>query len=103
MQTYRVIIDKDALDDLGVIHTEIATDSTGNADAFLAKILDRVDSLASVPAGHRAVGRSRSTGEPVRVTHEGIYLIYYRVTESPARVTVIEVRHGSRRQPRRFE
>jgi plasmid stabilization system protein ParE len=31
------------------------------------------------------------------------FIIYYRITEKPATVRVLTVRHGARRQPRRFK
>lgn len=100
---YKVLLSDDALSDLDDIHRRIEFDSRQNADAFVARLVDRALALELMPSAYRAVGRSRSTNAVVHVTHEGPYLIYYHVIESPPRVTVTEFRHGHRRQPRRFE
>lgn len=100
---FRVVLTERASDDLDRIYRRIAADSPINADRCLGKLLDRVFALDYSPGSSRVAGRSRSTGVPVHAFVEWPYVIYYQVHESRRDVVVLTVRHGARRQPRRFE
>jgi plasmid stabilization system protein ParE len=101
--THRVILTADALLDLEGIARYIYQDSPQNAAAVAEKILDALDSLSSMPARFRRVGRSRERGSPVHAMVVRPFIVYFRVDHTPATVYVLTVRHGRRRQPRRFE
>jgi plasmid stabilization system protein ParE len=101
--SYHVIITAQALADIQQIFDYIQQRSPQNAPEVIRKILDTIDSLASLPSRHKIVGRSRKTGSRVHSTVVSSYIIYYRVDVKPAAVFVLTIRHGSRRQPRRFK
>jgi plasmid stabilization system protein ParE len=99
---YRVIIRPSALNDLKDISSYIELHSPQNAPAVIAAILKAAESLAFMPNRTKRVGKSRSRGTPVHVLLEHPYLIYYAMEARTHSVIVFTVRHGARRQPRRF-
>ena len=101
--THRVIITKEALADLEAIAAYIRQSSPQNAAAVSGRILDAIDGLGLMPRRFKQVGMSRERGSPVHSCVVRPFIIYYRVDDSPAAVYVLNVRHGARQQPRRFE
>ena len=101
--TYRVILTNEALSDLEGIADYIRQHSPQNAATVAEKILDAIDSLATMPKRFKRVGKSRKRGTPVHAMVVRPFIVYYRVAEPPGAVFILNVRHGARRQPRRFE
>lgn len=100
---YRIILTAAALSDLEAIATFIRQHSEQNAANVAQTILDAIDSLASMPSRFKQVGRSRRRGTPVHAMVVRPFILYYRVERSQSAVYDLTIRHGSRRQPRRFE
>ena len=102
-ELYRVHITPLALANLESIFHHVRKDSPENAARLTEKLLDAVDDLEFMPTRFRTAGRSRKHGNVMHARVERPYIIYYRVDEPTKSVFVVEVRHGARRQPRRFE
>jgi plasmid stabilization system protein ParE len=100
---YRVILTPEALADLEGIAEYIRQDSPANAAAMVETILDAMESLATMPRRCKRVGQSRQHRSPVHALLVRPYVVYYRIDESPGAVQILHIRHGRRRQPRRFE
>jgi plasmid stabilization system protein ParE len=99
---YHVNITSQALADLQSIFAYIARDSSYNAAGVIKEVLDAIDDLEYMPGRFRIAGKSRKHG---RVMHARVvrpFIIYYRIHEPTRAVFVTEIRHGARRQPRRF-
>ena len=101
--THRVLLTAEALADLEAFAGYIRRDSPQNAAEIATRILDAIDSLASMPTRFRKAGVSRKRGTPVHSMVVRPFIIYYRVNHQPPAVFILNVRHGKRRQPRRFE
>jgi len=101
--TYRVLLSADVFSDLEGIAQYVRRQSPENAATIATTVLDAIDSLAFMPGRYRQVGKSRKRGSPVHAMVVRPFIIYYRIDESPAAVHILQVRHGKRRQPRRFE
>jgi plasmid stabilization system protein ParE len=102
-ETYRVRITAKALTNLEDIFHHIQQHSPQNAATMIERLLDAVDSLATMPNRFRVAGRSRKRGNPVHACVVRPYIIYYRIDEPIQTAFILEIRHGARRQPRRFE
>ena len=101
--THRVLLTAGARADLEAIAGHIRRDSPQNAAGVAERVIDAIDSLASMPTRFRRAGTSRNRGTPVHSMVVRPYIVYYRVEQGTASVHVLHVRHGKRRQPRRFE
>jgi plasmid stabilization system protein ParE len=101
--TFRVNLTNQALADLQRIFSYIAQSSVQNASDMVGAILDSIDTLNAMPRRFKVAGKSRKTGSPVHSLVVRPFLVYYRVQDHPPAVFVLTIRHGARRQPRRFE
>jgi len=81
-----------AFRDLEAIHEYIARDSSVYADAVIAEILDRVDTLQRFPRAGRVVPELAE--EHTREVIVGNYRIVYDLGTSA--VTILTVLHGAR-------
>jgi toxin ParE1/3/4 len=100
---YRVNITSEALGDLRGIFDYIQRDSAENAAKTIERILDEIDSLKAMASRYKLVGRSRKRKTPVHSMVVRPYIVYYRVDEQTREVSIMSIRHGNRKQPRRFE
>lgn len=101
-ETYRVIVQPEALDDLDRITAYIRQHSPQAARQVFDRLRTATQSLARLPRRYRVY---RSTKDPDRVIHAMTvtpYIIYYRVVGSAKLVQVLTIHHGRQRQPRRF-
>jgi plasmid stabilization system protein ParE len=90
---YRIIMAKRAANDLmGVPATP----------AVLGEILNAIESLAQFP-GRNVVPQQPLAKWPIRSLPVRPYMVYFRVDEARGDVTILRVRHGSRRPLRRFD
>ena len=99
---YRIIITPRAASDLVEIHRYIEHDSPQNAADVAAVIIESIDGLESLPHRYAVYQGARQPSEAVRRMPVPPFLVYYRVDDGRRVVHVVSVRHGKRRQPRRF-
>jgi len=100
---YRVRILPSVYDELLEILTYIATDSGSAARKLVDQILLAIRALSDGKVRHSCVRPARKSKLSVhRMIVQG-YLVYYRVDEAHSSIVVLTVRHGARRQPRRFD
>lgn len=100
--TYRVILLAEAFDDIDRIVEYIKRDSPQNAAAVLDRLWKAAQSLSILP--HRCKIH-RSSKDATRIIRSMVvwpFIVYYRVLDRHRTVEVLTIRHGSRRQPRRF-
>ncbi|MGH6854275.1 MAG: type II toxin-antitoxin system RelE/ParE family toxin [Aestuariivirga sp.] len=91
MKRFRVRLSARAEEDLIDIWFAIAADSPANADRFLDRLNERIDSLADFP--ERGASRPE-IGKGVRFLVEGNHLILYRA--QVAGVEAVRIVHGAR-------
>ncbi len=101
--THRVILTAEAFLDLESIAAYIRQHSPQNAATVAETIMEAIDSLALMPARFRRVGKSRKRGSPIHAMVVRPFIVYFRVDDPPGAVYILSIRHGKRRQPRRFE
>jgi len=78
------------------IHDYIAKDQPGNAERWVARVLDRGEQIGEQPRSGRVVPEYRR--ETLREVFEGDYRIIYRIRSR--QVDVLTVRHGARMLPK---
>jgi plasmid stabilization system protein ParE len=100
---YQVRITPRASSDLEEIFDYIRQFSPQNAGTMIERLMDAIDGLEMFPSRFRSSGRSRKRGNPVHSCVVRPYTVYYRLDEQNRVVVILTVRHGARRQPRRFE
>lgn len=94
---------RQVLSELQSIFDFIKADSPDRAAGMIAEILDGLELLRESPIRHKVVGRSQRHDSLVHRVVIGKYLAYYWIDSSDDRVNLITIRHGARRQPKRFE
>jgi plasmid stabilization system protein ParE len=100
---YRVILQPEAFRNLDAILDYIKRDSPQNAVKMIDRLWDATQSLKELPRGCKIY---RSGKRPDYVVHSmpvSPSIVYYRVIEKPPIVRILTIRHGARRQPRRFK
>jgi plasmid stabilization system protein ParE len=100
--SYRVVISGRAAADIVAVHDYIAADSPQNAAAVARRILQAIDQLGVFPHRYPIYQGRRRPSTAVRRMPEPPVLVYYKINEPDRVVEVITVRHGKRRQPRKF-
>ena len=103
MVEFRVRFNTDIFDSLNSIAQYITADSPQNAEEVADAIVEIISSLAISPARFRRVGKSRRSGAPVHMASTHSFNIYYRIDHADQTVVVLDLRRGTRRQPRRFD
>ncbi len=99
---YRIHISKRAGADLQRIFDGIATNSRQNASNVLRRIMASIDGLKDVP--HRTiVSGQQSQARPVRSLPEQSWMIFFEVHHDHHEVRILRIRHGSRRQLKRYK
>ncbi len=102
LETYRIIILPEAAANIESIHEYIKEDSPQNAVTVSRRLLEAIASLDQFPHRYKVHTSSKN---PDRVVHSmpvPPFIVYYRVIERNRAVEVMIIRHGARRQPRRF-
>jgi plasmid stabilization system protein ParE len=102
VDVYQVIVSPKARKQIHEITDFVRAESEQGAAMLTEKFEEAIDSLDILP-------RRRPVREPRRnsaKTTYGVvvysYLIYYRVDDAKKIVRITDIRHGARRQPRRF-
>jgi plasmid stabilization system protein ParE len=101
--TYRVIISPKAFADIDQIIEHVKQDSPANAAAMIDGMLAAALSLRMLPYRHRVYQHRKVAAKTVHAMPIPPLMLYYRVDETTHVVRVLTIRHGARRQPRRFE
>jgi plasmid stabilization system protein ParE len=96
-EIYRVIISRDASDDLQHIFDWIAKDSVDIAAKVVQKLLDEIDSLQESPQRYAVIETLRPMPFAVRRLVARPYRILYWVEERQQAVRILAVRHGRQR------
>lgn len=99
---YHVILSPEAAADLQALYEYISKDSPDNAAKMVGRILDAIESLETFPHRNVVERQSKKIKQPVRSLLVKPYIIYFRVLDEQVAVTVLSVRHGARRRPKRF-
>jgi plasmid stabilization system protein ParE len=102
-QYYRVIVLDEAFDDLDSILQYIQQDSPQNAASTIDRLWDGCQSLAIFPRRHKIHQHRKARELMVHSVSFPPYIVYYRVDDIDHVVRVMTIRHGARRQPRRFK
>jgi plasmid stabilization system protein ParE len=100
---FRISILAEASSDLTAIFAYIENRSPQNARAVVAKLIDSIDSLARFPHRYKVHFSSLNRNRIVHSMPVPPFIIYYRVIEVHRVVEAMTIRHGARRQPRRFK
>jgi plasmid stabilization system protein ParE len=100
---YRVHVMPEASADLRRAFEYIEQDSPQNAASVLSELFAAIDSLELLPHRYKVHRTNRNADRVVRSMPVLPCIIYYRVLESERIIEVLTVRHGARRQPRRFK
>ena len=101
-QSYRVIVLPEAFADLDRITDYIQQDSPQNAARILDQLWNATRTLDTFPHRYKVHELRRDPAKTVHSMPVPPFIIYYRVDETNRSVRVLTVRHGRRRQPRRF-
>jgi len=99
---YRVIVSPRAFDDLDRIIDYIKADSPSNAAKVVDRLWESMQRLRDMPHRYRVVQGLSRPRRAVRKMPVPPFLVYYRIDDTMQVVRVLTVRHGRRRQPRRF-
>ena len=99
---YGIHLTSEAISDFETIARYIRARSPQNAAAFADVLLNAIYSLQSMPHRFKIVANSRRRRTAIHSMVVQPYLVYYRVSDNPARVFILKIVHGARRQPRRF-
>ena len=100
---YSVIVLPRAFSDLESILDYIAKDSHQNAVTTIDRLWRSMHSLDVLPHRYTVHEHRRDPAKTVRSMPADPFIIYYRVDDKTHVVRVLHVRHGGRRQPRRFK
>jgi plasmid stabilization system protein ParE len=101
-EPYRVILLPQAFDDLDAILERINEHSPQNAAAVVDRLENAVRSLEQFPHRYRIHQSNRDRARIVHAMSVPPYIVYYRVVEALHVVRILTIRHGARRQPKRF-
>ena len=99
---YRVIVSPEAIRNLDAILVWMKRDSVQNALTVFDSLWQATQSLQRFPHRYKIYRQNRKSQLVIRSMPVPPFVIYYRVIERFTTVRVLTVRHGARRQPRRF-
>jgi len=101
-QRYRIIVLARAFSELDDIIDYIAKRSPQNAAAVIDRLWEAMQSLSEFPHRFKVHAHHRDRAKIVHSMPVGPHLMYFRINEQQYVVRILSVRHGSRKQPRRF-
>jgi plasmid stabilization system protein ParE len=99
---YRVIILPRAGADIVEICSYIEAQSAQRAVGVAEMIIKAIDSLDALPHRCRIHENRRDPALTVRAMSVQPFVVYYRVDDVRGAVRILTVRHGARRQPKRW-
>ena len=88
----KVVLTREARDDLEEIADHIAADSPARARSFVRELVEAARRISAAPRAYPAVPRYPDTVIHRRV--HGAYLIFYRIDVDV--VTILHILHGAR-------
>ena len=100
--TYSVIVLPRAFADLEAILDHIAKESHQNAVTTIDRLWRAMQSLTVLPHRYEVHEHRRDPSKTVRSMTVAPFIGYYLVDNQNHVVRILHVRHGHRRQPRRF-
>lgn len=100
---YHVIIPPKTAADLADICAFIERQSPQNAASVALDIVTAIDALERFPHRYRVHEHRKNPVLTVRSMPVPPFIVYYRVDDARLAVRVLSVRHGARRQPKRFK
>ena len=99
---YHILIPPKASRNLVGICSFIERQSPQNAASVAQRLLDVIDSLASLPRRYEVHEHRRDPALTVYSMAVPPFIVYYRVDDTRQTVRILAIRHGARRQPKRF-
>lgn len=99
---YRLVIQSRASRDIVAICSYIERQSPQNASIVATGLIGAIDSLVLLPHRYEVYLSHQDQGKVVHSMAVPPFIVYYRVLERDKVVNILTVRHGARRQPRRF-
>ena len=99
---YRVIVLPRAFADLDSILGHVAVSSPQGASTVVDQLWRAMQGLQEFPHRCKVHEHRKDPALAVRSMPVWPYIVYYRVDDATRGVRILTVRHGSRRQPRRF-
>jgi plasmid stabilization system protein ParE len=99
---YHIITSPQAEADLRSITSYLTREEPDRVDLVLGRIRQGIARIAVYPLGQRVIERRRDPELSVKRFVVWPYIIYFRVSERRHAVEVVMIRHGMRRQPKRF-
>jgi plasmid stabilization system protein ParE len=100
---YRVILTPEAFENIDAIVDGIEEDSPQNAAAVIDLLWKACQSLSQLPHRYKVHRSNKNRRQVVHSMPVPPFIVYYRVSERPSTVRILTIRHGARRQPRRFK
>jgi plasmid stabilization system protein ParE len=94
---YLIRFTRDAAGQLRDIFNFIEQDSPQNSSRMMARIVKAIDALSQFPHRYKVLENIKTYGEEVRSMPVPPYLVRYHVDDARVCVTILSVRHGSRR------
>jgi plasmid stabilization system protein ParE len=92
-----------ASNDIVALCEHIERDSPQNAASIATRLFEAIDSLDIFPHRYEVHISRRDRDKTVRSMAVPPFIVCYRVSERKQAVEVVTVRHGSQRQPSRFD
>ena len=103
LPTYTVVVEPRATGETRAITRHIAKSSPQGALTTLAGLLNAADSLGQLPHRYEVHQSRRDPALTVRSMPVPPHIVYYRVDDLNQTVRILSIRHGARRQPKRFK
>jgi plasmid stabilization system protein ParE len=100
---YRVLIPPKAAAELTEICAYIEKQSPQNAAKVAQNIVHAIDSLDLLPHRCKVHEGRADPALTVRSMPVPPFIVYYRVDDRRRAVRILSIRHGARRQPKRFK
>ncbi len=99
---YRVILMPEAFEDIDEIVDYIKQVSPQSTAGVIQRLQDATQSLQFLPHRYKVHRSTRRADRVIRSMPVPPWVVYYRIIEQPPTVRVLTIRHGARRQPKRF-
>lgn len=101
MNRYRIVMTPRASRDLQRVYDFIYSKSPAGAESMQQQILDEIARLKDSP--HRNVVQTRAGAASVRSAVADPYVNFFSVIDRDLEVNILRIRHGARKQLRRFQ
>ena len=96
LQCYRIIMSREAAEDLAGIHDWIAKDSERNASAMVERLLAEIQALQEFPHRYAVTITKKKLAWELRTMPVPPYRVLYWIEEEHQAVRVLAVQHGRR-------